>query len=485
MGNSLSRREKLDNAVQPQNISPLPGDVSELRNQIEGQVHLPGDPDYTLHRGSWNKSGSGWPSAIVTVKKLPEDVIACVNYARTNGCEIAVAGGRHSVFCMVNNSMVIDFANCQAVEVDKENQIVKAEAGTKLGVLDSACEPFGLAVVAGHNPDTGIAGLTLAGGLGWLSRMHGMTIDNLISVDLVTATGEFLQASNDSNPDLFWAVRGGGGNFGIVTKFVYHAVPVPKSIQVATKVWLPIRPLFKPEVALRKCRDYIEKAMTLEENMMIVFPSKGPLVTVWTSMSGEKETNDRNYANFIENTNVWTPLSSLKTMSYHTGLQRETEKKQGSCWAYERAPLISNAPDELLEIIWKHTHEDAVNSKSVTLLQVLGGKMGEVDPTATPFYWRNAKYWMITLSLWDGNASNADEKKKEAVEWARSLHEKTKKFHVGTYAAPISNDETKDAQLDFGDYYGANAARLRELKSKYDPENLFHLNRNILPDSEA
>src|SRR5881397_2849362 len=205
--------------------------LSELEGSFRGQLVGPGDPGYDEHRRIWNGSIDRFPALIARCAGVA-DVVAAVRFARDTGLEVAVRGGGHSFpgLSLCDGGVVIDLGLMKGVRVDPEARTVRAQAGVLLGELDRETQAFGLAVPAGIVTHTGMAGLTLGGGIGWLMRKYGLTIDQLLSVDLIPADGEFVKASEKQNPDLFWGVRGGGGNFGIVTDFEFRLNPVGPTV---------------------------------------------------------------------------------------------------------------------------------------------------------------------------------------------------------------------------------------------------------------
>ena len=205
---------------------------------FRGSVLRPGDPDYDVHRKIWNGSFDKHPAVIVRCAGVA-DVIAAVKAGRESGLPVAVRSGGHSFpgFSVADDALMIDLLPLKGVRVDPDTRTARVQAGVLLGELDRETQAFGLAVPSGIVTHTGVAGLTLGGGIGWIMRKHGLSVDQLVSVDLVTADGEFVKASAEENPDLFWGVRGGGGNFGIVTEFEFRCVPLGPQILAGPIFW--------------------------------------------------------------------------------------------------------------------------------------------------------------------------------------------------------------------------------------------------------
>src|SRR2546425_6067477 len=224
---------------------------------FRGQVVRPGDPDYDLHRKIWNGSFDKHPALIVRCAGVA-DVIAAVKFGRASGLPVAVRSGGHSFpgLSVADDALMIDLAPMKGVRVDPEKRTARVQAGVLLGELDQETQAFGLAVPSGIVTHTGVAGLTLGGGIGWLHRKHGLSVDQLVSMDVVTADGEFVKVSAYENPDLFWGLRVGGGNFGIVTEFEFNCVPLGTQVLAGPIFW----PMEQSGEVLRFYRDWVADA---------------------------------------------------------------------------------------------------------------------------------------------------------------------------------------------------------------------------------
>ena len=238
---------------------------------FRGHIVRPGGPDYDEHRKIWNGSFDRHPALIVRCAGV-SDVIAAVRLGRASGLPVAVRSGGHSFpgLSVADDALVIDLSPMKGVRVDPEKRTVRVQAGVLLGELDRETQAFGLAVPSGIVTHTGVAGLTLGGGIGWIMRKHGLSIDQLVSVDLVTADGEFVKASAEENADLFWGVRGGGGNFGVVTEFEFRCVPLGTQVLAGPIVW----PMERSGEVLRFYRDWVAEAP--DELMTIIIHRKAP-----------------------------------------------------------------------------------------------------------------------------------------------------------------------------------------------------------------
>ena len=251
------------------------GAVEDLRASLRGEVVGPGDPGYDEHRKVWNGSIDRRPGLIARCAGVA-DVRAAVRFGREHGLVVAVRGGGHSFpgLSVCNGGLLIDLGPMRGIRVDPDAGTVRAQAGVLLGELDRETQAFGMAVPSGIVTHTGLAGLTLGGGIGWIMRKHGLTIDQLASVDVVTAEGEFVKASEDHNSDLFWGVRGGGGNFGIVTDFELRLTPLGPDVMAGAVFW----PMEDAPEVLRFYRDWI--ADCPDALMTIVGQRKAPALPV-------------------------------------------------------------------------------------------------------------------------------------------------------------------------------------------------------------
>uniref|UniRef100_A0A0G4FD61 FAD-binding PCMH-type domain-containing protein n=1 Tax=Chromera velia CCMP2878 TaxID=1169474 RepID=A0A0G4FD61_9ALVE len=464
-------------------VASLKADLSP-----EATILLPGDPAYLTNRNQmWNHDNTHNPAAIVVVRST-KDVQAAVTHCRSNGWEVCVAGGRHSLLCMVHNSVVIDLGKLNEVQVDVENKTVTVGGGTKLGKMDKACDEASngtLATVAGHNPDTGVGGLTLAGGYGHLCRAFGLTIDNLLEAEVVLASGEVVRASEEENADLFWGLRGGGGNFGIVTRFVFRLHQIPPKLVYTNRVFLPLPCLFNCETAVSQVRAYMEES---DDRQMCtaVIPGNGPLVfdTIWVGECAEgwKEVKSLDAA-------VKSPFFPPVTRAekpYHSFLQNiVSETLQPPGFYYMRSKLLTSLEEGLALALWGHSRK-APTGSCLLIITTTKGKMNEIPEDATAFAGREGKYLLLVLANW------SDQKDRAAcVQWARECDGVLAPF-VGDQQADYSTavleerntlttaeEEKKGAAV--AGAFGKNLERLRELKRKFDPENIFHLNSNILP----
>jgi len=258
--------------------------IETLKNKVKGQIVLPGDPNYNEVREIWNAMIDRQPAVIVQCAEA-DDVPHAISYARENGLEISIRGGGHNIAgsALCDNGVVIDFSNMTTVSVDAQKRSAYVEPGATLGDFDKAVQAHGLATPVGINSTTGIAGLTLGGGFGWLTRKYGMTIDNLVSAEMVTADGRKIHVSEDENTDLFWAIRGGGGNFGVVTQFEFALYPVGPEILAGLLVF----PIAQAKQVLEKYREFVKSAPE-ELNIWVVLRKAPPLPFLPENVHGKE-----------------------------------------------------------------------------------------------------------------------------------------------------------------------------------------------------
>lgn len=466
--------------------APVREDFSELEKNLKGEVHKPGTPGYTANRRNvWNKSARGFPSAIIT-PSCTEDISAVLKYAVLHDVPLCIAGGRHSQLCMVNDSIVLDMSKFNSITVDPEGKTVEVGSGVKLFQMDEECAKYNLGVVAGHNPDTGVAGLTLGGGLGYLTRKYGLSVDNLLQVEIVLASGEVVNANAQEHPDLFWALRGGGGNFGIVTKFTFRAHSLPPQVLAGAAVYLEV-PIITGSL-LPTPRDVFSKAVAYfksspeEVDGMVGLLAGGNLLVVFSHI-GELESGHKELEKF--NQIGTTPLNTVAPMSYHSGLQtlalgpNKTEQAPG--FYFEKALLLSEVSDEFLDAVWKWRGIPLPHPgiKLNLFLQLFGpGAMNRVDKKDTAFYHRDANWWLLIFMEYFPTSATDDSAEIAAKQLASDIHKDLLRFGISSYSAVVS-DAPDLVQAKLEHVFGENLPRLMEIKKKYDPTNVFKINRNL------
>jgi FAD/FMN-containing dehydrogenase len=453
--------------------------VDALDELVGGQVIRPGDHSYEEHRRVWNGSIDRSPALIVRCARVA-DVRAAVSFAREHDLLTAVRGGGHSFpgHSTCDGGVVIDTGSMKRISVDPDARTARAEAGVLLGELDQETQRFGFAVPAGVVSHTGIAGLTLGGGTGWLQRKYGLSIDNLLSVDLVTAEGDQVTASEDENADLFWGIRGGGGNFGIVTSFEFRMRPIGPQVMAGPVFW----PMEHAAEVLRFYRDWIYSCP--DELTTIVFQRKLPdLPTVPRDLVGRRVVGVvACFVGLLEaGEKVLSPLKSFgsplldlcepKPFVAHQTMFDQSYRH--GCWYYVRSCDVDELTDEVIDIAVEYGNQINSPLSSLALWQ-MGGAVARVGEDETAFQGRKAGF---TFNI-NGNTENADGFAEER-EWARAYWSALAPYHTSVYINFLM-DEGEDRVRDA--YGPRKYDKLKELKRLYDPTNLFRLNQNITPD---
>src|SRR5919204_1712170 len=452
--------------------------VLELETSLRGELVRPDDPSYDDHRRIWNGSISRRPALIARCTGVA-DVIAAVRFARQTGLEVAVRGGGHSFpgLSVADDALLIDLAPMKGIRVDPSARKARAQAGVLLGELDRETQQFGLAVPAGIVTHTGLAGLTLGGGIGWLMRKHGLTIDQLLSVDVVTAEGEFVKASESENPDLFWGIRGGGGNFGIVTEFEFRLNPLGPEVVAGPIFW---RMEDSPEV-LRFYRDWV--ADSPDDLMTIVVNRKAPalpfvpeefhgkpVVMVICCYAGPVEEGERVVRPMKEFGSPIIDLCVPKPFVVHQAMFDPSFPHYR--WYYFKPCDVPALTDEVIDITVEHSFQIRSPLNSFPIWQ-MGGAVARVGEDETAFGGRNAGF---TYNI-GGSTETADGFDEER-EWVRNFWSALKPYHMGAYVNFLEEGGEDRVRAAYGP---EKYARLQQLKRRYDPDNFFHINQNIPP----
>lgn len=453
--------------------------VDELKASFSGELVRPADAGYDVHRKVWNGSIDRSPGLIARCTGVA-DVRAAVGFARQRDLLVAVRGGGHSFagLSACDDGMLIDLGPMKGIHVDPEAGTVRAQAGVLLGELDRETQEFGLAVPSGIVTHTGMAGLTLGGGIGWVMRKYGLTIDQLQSVDVITADGEFVKASEDQNADLFWGVRGGGGNFGIVTDFEFRLVPVGPYV-VAGPVFWPMEDA--PEV-LRFYRDWI--ADCPDELMTIAVQRRAPalpvvppdlvgkhVIAIVACYAGPVEDGERVVRPLKD---FGSPLLDLCQPKPYLAHQKMFDPSfPHGWWYYIRSCDVAALDDDVIDIVVEHGRRIVSPITSIALWQ-MGGAVARIDEGATAFNGRKAGF---TFNI-NGNSMTADGFEAER-QWARDYWSALAPHHTSVYVNFLMEEGEERVRQAYG---AEKYDRLKTLKSQYDPTNFFRLNQNIRPD---
>ena len=462
--------------------SVSPAEVFDpLRAAIRGAVCLPGDPGYDQARTIWNAMIDRRPAVIVRASGAA-DVIQAVNFAREQGLRLAVRGGGHNIAgnAVADGGLMIDLTPMKSVRIDPVAKTARVEPGVTLGEFDREAQAFGLATPLGINSTTGVAGLTLGGGFGWLSRKFGLTVDNLVSADVVTARGELVHASERENPELFWAIRGGGGNFGIVTSFEYRLHPVGPQVLSG----LIVHPLDRAKDLLQGYRAFVAKAPD-ELTVWAVMRKAPPLPFLPPEMhgkeilvfalcyAGDPEEGRKAIAPLQA---LGKPIADVVGLNPLAGWQTAFDPLLApgarNYWkSHDFVELSDAAIDTMLDSVGRVPSPDCE-----VFVGHLGGAINRVAVDAMAYPHRKVIFVMNVHTRWSEPAQD-----EACIAWARELFDRITPHATGAvYVNFMPEDES--ARVRTG-AYGPNFERLAKAKAKYDPQNLFRQNQNIAPAS--
>jgi FAD/FMN-containing dehydrogenase len=455
--------------------------LEALREPVEGDVIAPGDADYREAREIWNAMIDREPAAIVRPRNA-EDVVEAIGFARGHDLPLAVRGGGHNVAgnATVDDGLVIDFCDMRAVEVDAAGRTVQVEAGALLSDLDAAAAEHGLVVPGGIISTTGVAGLTLGGGFGWLSRKLGLTIDSLRSAELVMADGESITASEQSHPDLFWGIRGGGGNFGVVTSFEFQADDLGPELLCG----LIVHPIESGRQFLQHHREMASKAPDELSAWVVVrlapplpfLPEEvhgRPVVVLALVYAGDPEEGEalvaERYEGFGEP--YGKHIGVMPYPAWQQGFDALNAPGHRNYWkSHNLAELSDPVIDAVLAAV-----ERLPSPHAEVLIAHLGGAISRVENDLTAYAHRDAEYVVNLHGHWTDPADD-----EAGVAWARDLFDAIAPHATGgTYVNFLSEEGPERVQ---DAYPPAVWSRLVEVKRRYDPDNLFRLNQNIPPD---
>ena len=451
-------------------------ELDRFRASIKGSVVRPEDSNYDEVRKIWNAMIDRRPAAIVQCADS-SDVQRAISFAGENRLELTIRGAGHNIAgnAICENGMMIDLSTLRKVSVDANKRRALVDPGATLGDFDAAAQAHGLATPVGINSTTGIAGLTLGGGFGWLTRQHGLTIDHLLSAEVVTADGQKRVASEKENADLFWALRGGGGNFGVVTKFEFGLHPVGPEVLAGLLVF----PLQEGKQVLSRYREFMKSAPE-ELNVWIVMRKAPPLPFLPEAVHGKEVVV---FAVFY----AGDLAKGQKLVDQLRGFGSLQGEHVGPApyanWQQAFDPLLtagarnywkSHNFTELSDGIFNTMIEYAGKLPSPhceVILACISGAANRIAPDATAYRHRDAKFIMNVHGRWE---SAADDQK--CIAWSRELFKAASPFaSAGAYVNFMTEEEGDRVAA----VYGGNYQRLSEIKRKYDPNNLFHFNQNI------
>lgn len=453
--------------------------IEDFRTSLRGSLLRAGDDEYDKARAVWNGMIDKRPALIVRCVGT-EDVICAVQFARSNKLTVAVRGGGHSIagFSTCDGGLLIDLSRLKGLMVDPERRVARAEPGVVWGEFDHETQAHGLATTGGLVSTTGIAGFTLGGGIGWLVRKHGLACDNLLSVDLVTADGRVLTASKEENPDLFWGVRGGGGNFGIVTSFEYELHPLSTVVG-----GLVAHPATKIAEVLGYYREFVTTAPDELTTMAAIatMPDGAKVIAIAACYAGPIEKGEEALRGLRE---FGPPVADHLGPIPYTALQTFFDATApAGLHNYWKSDFINDLSDEAIATVVEHAGRIPSPLSQVHIHQ-LGGAMGRVSADATAYPTRDAHFVMNIIASWPpptaGGADGDDEDQKQAG-WARDFYSAMQPHFAGRAYINFLGSEAQEGQSRVRAAYGTNYERLAALKRKYDPTNCFHLNQNINP----
>jgi len=448
---------------------------------LRGRLVRPGDPDYDDARRVWNWMIDRRPALIVRCAGAA-DVIAAVNFARDAGLLLAVRGAGHNVTgsAVCDGGLVVDLSAMKGMHLDRAAMTVRVEPGLTWGEVNQELQAFGLGATGGYISTTGVGGLTLGGGLGWLVRKHGLACDNLVSADVVTADGRLLRASATENPELFWALRGGGGNFGVVTSFEFRVHPV--GIVLAGLV---IHPASRATEVLRFYRELTLEAPDELTCGAILFTAPAapfippethgaPVIAVGGVYAGPLETGERALRALRE---FGLPLADIYQPMPFSVAQTMADPLWPRGHQYWKSTFLTGLPDEAIDVVTEHVAAIPSAMTPVLVDHNGGGAISRMPVDGTAFAHRHWSYNFLISSIW------ADPADTEAnIAWTRRFYAAMEPYAAN---AAYVNYIGQEAEARIRDAYSATYARLVAVKDAYDPANLFRLYQNVRPSSSV
>ncbi|MBB3178042.1 FAD-binding oxidoreductase [Variovorax sp. Sphag1AA] len=443
--------------------------IDRLLQHLRGKLVQPLDTGYDEARKVWNGAVDKRPAAIVYCTHA-DDVIETVRFARATNRQVAVRSGGHNVagLSVCDDGIVIDLSRMKAIEVDPVHRVARAEAGLSLGEFDTATQAHGLATTMGVNSDTGIAGLTLGGGFGKLGRKYGLTCDNLIAADVVTADGRLLHTSASEHADLFWGLRGGGGNFGIVTAFEYQLHAVGPNLLVGSV-------LHRYDHARGAIKFFHEFSRRAADELsvdagLITLPTGERAFNITACYIGHPEAGRDALEPLLK---FGSPIESSLEPRPYLQIQSagDTLFPRGRRY-YWKAQFLREISDGAIDAILE-VYPKAPSPSALLVFQQVGGAIARVPSSESPYANRDALYDCFPLAVWDSPADD-----QANIQWARELWSAVSPYSTGGVYANNLGDEGEDRVRAA---YGENYARLVALKNKYDPTNFFRLNQNVRP----
>jgi hypothetical protein len=456
--------------------------LAEFRMQLRGQALMPGDPGYEDIRPPFSAMYSDQPSLIVLCSGTA-DVVDAVNFAREHRLEVTVRGGGHSIAGLSSSDggMVIDLGQMNGVHIDRDAKLARVQGGALWGDVDREAQLFGLATPGGVVSDTGVAGLTLGGGYGWLRRKYGLACDNLVAAEVVGADGEIRTASADTNPDLLWALKGGGGNFGIVTSFTFKLNPVGPIVAFAG-VFYPV------EDAATIMRGFREFASSAPDEvsalcLAVTMPTDPHLpepihdrecLVVAGLYAGEHEEGMGMLQPLRE---LGAPLADISQPMPYRFVQSSFDPfyPRGQLQAYWKSSYLNELSDDVIDLMAAKAQERPAPLATI-VVWLSGGQVNRVGEDESAFGERSAEYMVSVEGTWDDPSHNDAN-----IAWVRETWSEIAEFGTGSTYLNFTGISDEDNQVGVGDAFGSKLKQLAKIKATSDPDNFFHRNNNIVP----
>jgi FAD/FMN-containing dehydrogenase len=447
-------------------------DLTSLQSQFRGEILTPGSAGYDESRKIWNAMIDRRPAAIARCTS-PEDVKAVVRFALDHDLYPAIRGGGHNVagLAMVDDGLVIDLTPMKNIVVDQPNRTATAQMGLTWGEFDRETQLYGLATTGGLISTTGIAGLTLGGGVGWLMSRCGLVCDNTLSYDIVLATGDSIHATADNYPDLFWALKGGGGNFGVVTSITYRMYPISTVIS-----GMVLHPLANARKVLEFYRDFTMAGLPDELTVYAATfstPDGNPVVALIPCWCGGDLAQGERLLDPLRK--FGSPIADLINAMPYTAMQQMIDAGAPfGLRSYWKSRFLRELPDAAIDTFVQFA-ESRSSPLTFAILEHAHGAVSRVKPDATAFPSRSDGFDLVLISLW-GNA----EEDPRHIEWTRTFHSAMQPWSAGSVYV---NSLDQDDGARVPEAYAQNYARLSAIKGTYDPHNRFRRNQNIQPQT--
>ncbi len=454
-------------------------ELAPLAAQLRGALITPDAPDYDAARAVWNGLVDRRPAAIASCSGVA-DVIAATRFAAEKGLAVSIRGGGHNIAgsAVADGALMIDLSAMRAAHVDPERRIAVVEGGATLGDLDHEAQAFGLAAPGGVVSTTGVAGLTLGGGFGWLARLHGLAADNLLSVDLVTPDGNLVTASDAENPDLFWALRGGGGNFGVAVRFAFRLHPQRRDVLFGPTFFR----LEDAGAALRRWRDFSADAPR-EACVWANLMTAPPLPFIDARLHGEKALNLLQFyaGDPEEGARVLKPLREAGApIADAVGVTEYVEAQSRLDGVYEKGPRnywkafnFAALSDTVIDLLVDRAATMPTPASEILICQ-LGGAIADVAPDATAYPHRGANFIVTPGARWTDPADDG-----RCLDWIKTSFEPLSEHRpLGAYVNFIAEPSGREK-----DAYAANYERLAQAKARFDPANRLRSNQNVKPSA--